>query len=137
MLADIQMASNEFDQGLLTYERASALIDERNLTDRESLMIRGMFALDSGQYAKAEEVFSRFAERFPNDALPLFHKARALECQGNLEACLRLFDMAARKDPSEYFYVNERGMEYLLLGQFAEAQQDCDRAAKMVDSDDT
>jgi serine/threonine protein kinase/tetratricopeptide (TPR) repeat protein len=134
-LADLQLASNEFDKGMLNYARAARLIGERNLTDRESLMIRGMFALDTGQYAKAEQVFSRLALEYPKDGLPLFHEARAVECQGHMEASLRLLDMAARKDPNNYAFVLSRGIRYLTLGHLAEAQQDCDRAARMNASD--
>jgi serine/threonine protein kinase/tetratricopeptide (TPR) repeat protein len=134
-LADFQMASYEFDQGLLTYERAARLIDERNLTDRESLMIRGMFALDTGQNAKAEQVFSRLALEYPRDGLPLFHEARAVECQGRLEASLRLLDMAVKKDPNNYSFVVHRGIRYLMLGRFAEAKRDCDHAGRMNPAD--
>ena len=134
-LADFQMASYEFDKGLLNYERAAQLIDQRNLTDRESLMIRGMFALDTGQNAKAEQVFSRLALEYPKDGLPLFHEARAVECQGRLEASLHLLDMAAKKDPNNYSFVIDRGVRHLMLGHFAEAQRDVDQAAKMNASD--
>jgi tetratricopeptide (TPR) repeat protein len=135
LLADIQMAANQVDEAMLTYERASRLIDERNLTDRESLMIRGQFALDSGQFSKAEEVFSRFAEKFPADPLPLFYKARAVELLGNEEGCLRLHDMAARMAPQNYAFVSGRGIHYLLLGRVAEARADCERAANLNDTD--
>jgi serine/threonine protein kinase/tetratricopeptide (TPR) repeat protein len=136
-LADFQMASYEFDKGLLSYQRAAQLIDERNLTDRESLMIRGMFALDTGQNGKAEQVFSRLAQRYPKDGLPLFHQARAVECQGHPEACLHLLDMAARKDPDNYSFVIDRGFQHVVLGQLPEAERDFNQAAKMNPADST
>ncbi len=136
-LADFQMASYEFDKGLLSYQRAAQLIDERNLTDRESLMIRGMFALDTGQNAKAEQVFSQLALKYPKEGLPLFHEARAVECQGRLEASLHLLDMAARKDPDNYTFVIDRGFQYLVLGRLPEAERDFNQAAKMNPADCT
>ena len=134
-LADIQVASRQYDEGLLNYERAANLIDRRNLTDRESLSIRGMFALDTGQYAKAQQTFARYAEEYPDTGVPLFHEARAVECQGNLEGSLHLLDLAVKKEPANYTYTIDRGIRYLLLGRFAEAQKDCDRAAKKNPSD--
>jgi tetratricopeptide (TPR) repeat protein len=136
-LADFQMASYEFDKGLLSYQKAAQSIDERNLTDRESLMIRGMFALDTGQNDKAGQVFSRLAERYPKDGLPLFHQARAVECQGHPEVCLRLLDMAVKKDPENYSFVIDRGFQYLVVGQLPEAERDFNHAAKMNPADST
>ena len=135
LLADIQMSANQFDDAMLTYQLAARLIDERNLTDRESLMIRGLFALDSGQYAKAEEVFSRFTERFPADPLPVFHKARAVECQGNEAGALRLYDLAVQMAPQNFAFLNNRAIRYLFVGQFEQARADCERSGKIIDTD--
>jgi tetratricopeptide (TPR) repeat protein len=134
-LADIQVSSREYDEGMLNYERAASLIDVRNLTDRESLSIRGMFALDSGQYEKAQQIFARFAEEYPDTGLPFFHEARAVECQGNLEGSLHLLGLALKKDPDNYTYTIDRAIRFLMLGRFAEAQRDCDRAAQKNPSD--
>jgi tetratricopeptide (TPR) repeat protein len=134
-LADIQVSCQEYDEGLRNYERAAALIGGRNLTDRESLSIRGMFALDSGQYAQARDVFARFAEEYPAMGLPLFHEARAVECLGNAAGALHLLDQAVKKEPDNYAFLIDRGIRYIFMGDFTSAQRDCDRAARMNPSD--
>ncbi len=130
-LADIQVASRETDQGLLNYQLAARIMEKRNLSDRESLLIRGLFALDIGQYGEAQTLFSRYASEYPREGLPLFYEARATECQGNLSAALRLLDEAIRKEPESYSFLITRGVRYLILGQLIDAKKDCDRAAKL------
>ena len=100
-LADILMGMNRRDEGLPYYSRAAELIRQRNLTDRESLRIRGLFALDTGQMEEAERVFTRYAIDYPEDGLPLFYKAAAVEGQ-DIDQAVELSREAVAKDTQSY-----------------------------------
>ena len=130
-LADIQVSSRQVDEGLRNYQRAARLIDQRNLTDREALLIRGRFALDTGQYAGAEQVFSRYSLQYPKEALPLFHKARAVENQGHMEAAVGLLGRALELEPGAYYLLVNRALRYVILGRMAEAESDLQQARKI------
>jgi len=135
LLGDIQVASHKIDEGLRNYQRAAQAISKRNLTDREALLLWGLFALDTGQYANAEQVFSRYALQYPNEGLPLFYKARAVENQGNVEAALHLLDLAVEKDPGSYSFRLNRAIRRIILGQLDAAAQDVARCAAIDPGD--
>ncbi|HXM40376.1 MAG TPA: protein kinase [Bryobacteraceae bacterium] len=134
-LADIQTASDQIDEGYANYQRAAAIIDANDLTDRESLLTRGLFAFDTGQYAKAQEVFARYALEYPHDGLPLFHEAACIEHRGNLPAALHLIEQAIELDPTVYSFVMARANYLLSLGRFADAESQCEKAAKLYNND--
>lgn len=130
-LADIQVSSDEIDEGLLNYERAAELLDKANLTDRESLRIRGLFDLDTGQYAKAADIFSMWALQYPRDGLPLFYRAGCIARLGNPAASLQLLDKAIQCEPDRYSFILGRAIHLLVAGRFDEARRDCEAAAKL------
>ncbi len=134
-LADIQMASRESDEALRNYEVAARLIRRRNLTDREALRIAGLFALDTGQFADAERIFSRYSAAYPREGLPLFYQARAVECQGHVEAALRLLEEAERTSPDSYSIVLARAVRLLIVGRYGEAEKRCEAAARLHPGD--
>jgi len=134
-LADIQVASDQVDEGFLNYERAARIIDANNLTDRESLRIRGLFAFDTGQYAKAQQIFARYALAYPDDSLPLFHEASCATRLDDQEAALHLIDQAIAKGPANYVYLIWRAVQLLVLSRFADAEAQCAQAAKLSDRD--
>jgi serine/threonine protein kinase/tetratricopeptide (TPR) repeat protein len=134
-LADIQVASNEIDAGLLNYQKAARILDGADLTDRESLRIRGLFALDTGQYGKAGDVFAMWGLKYPKDALALFYRAGCVNRLGNPAAALQLLDRAIDYDPNRYSFIMGRAIHLLAAGRFEEARRDCDRAAKLDGTD--
>jgi serine/threonine protein kinase/tetratricopeptide (TPR) repeat protein len=134
-LADIQVASDQFDEGYANYQRAARIIDANNLTDRESLRIRGLFAFDTGQYAKAQQIFAGYALAYPDDSLPLFHEASCAEHLGTPEAALHLFEQAVEKDPQNYAFSMGRAIQLLNLGRFDESASWCEKAARLYNRD--
>jgi len=134
-LADIQVQSDRFDEGYANYQRAAGIIDASNLTDRESLDTRAMFALDTGQYAAGARICARYAVEFPKDARPLFLQASCVEHLGDRVAALHLTDQAIERDPKSYPIVMGRAIHLLSLARFSEAQLQCDRAAEIYDLD--
>jgi eukaryotic-like serine/threonine-protein kinase len=134
-LADIQVASGELDEGFQNYQRAVAIIDANNLTDRESLLTRGLFAFDTGQYAKARDVFAQYALEYPNEGLPLFHESSSVEHLGNRAAAVHLMEQAIERDPKSYSFSIDLAIHLLSLGRFADAEEQCRKASKLYDRD--
>jgi tetratricopeptide (TPR) repeat protein len=134
-LADIQVASNQIDEGFINYQRAARIIDANNLTDRESLETRALFALDTGQYASGAQICARFALEYPKDARPLPLQASCVEHLGDGAAALHLIEQAIERDPKAYAFAINRAIYLISLGQFSEAQTQCDKAARLYDRD--
>ena len=134
-LADIQVASDQMDEGYTNYERAVRIINANNLTDRESLRTRGMFAFDTGQYAKAQQVFAGYAAAYPTDALPLFHEASCQDHLGNREAALHMIDQAVALNRTNYAFLMSRAIYLLSLGRVDDAGAQCEQASKLYDHD--
>jgi tetratricopeptide (TPR) repeat protein/tRNA A-37 threonylcarbamoyl transferase component Bud32 len=136
-MADTLTASGRIDEGLLLYQRAADLARKRNLTDRESLRMRALFALDTGQSAACEEAASRWLNEYPEDAVALVHRATALEQLGQVDAALRLLDEAVRRMPDSRAPRMRRAIILLRGGRFADADRDCDALARIPPVDST
>ncbi len=134
-LADIEMASDETEKAMAHYRQAVGIISRRNLTDRESMRIAGLFALDMDRFPQAEEIFSRYALEYPLDGLPLFYKAGAVEAQGRGAEALALYDRAIEREPETYSYRINRAVTLLKSRQVDEADRECARASKFDDFD--
>jgi serine/threonine protein kinase/tetratricopeptide (TPR) repeat protein len=134
-LADILIAQSRPDEGLPYHAVAAQVIRERNLTDRESLTIRGLFALDIGQNAEAEQIFNRYSIEYPDDGLALFYKATAIDLQGRADEALTATQAAIALDPHSYSFLMQRAVYSLNVGRLDEAATLCDRAAKLMPSD--
>ncbi|HXA48954.1 MAG TPA: tetratricopeptide repeat protein [Candidatus Acidoferrum sp.] len=121
-MADLLIASERVDEGLPYYSRAADALGKKNLTDRESLRIRGMFALDTGQNAEAERIFSRYVAEYPDDALPLFYKAVAVIRQDREEEGLELSSMAMKREPGSAPFVMAYAARLAAQGKLDEAE---------------
>lgn len=130
-LADILMANGQSDDAYREWARAVSLLEKRNLTDRESLRTRGVFALDVGLNEAAEEVFSRYVIEYPNDPLPRFYKAASLNRLERTEQALEFYSQTIRMAPDNYAFVMGRAIFHLEGGRLREAEADWDRAARL------
>jgi tetratricopeptide (TPR) repeat protein len=126
-LADILMANCQPDDAYLQYASASRILAARNLTDRESLLGRGLFSLDVGLNREADEIFARYILEYPGDPLPKFYKAGALTALNRPDEAEALLTEAIRLSPSTYSYVMGRSRLYLETGRLDEAQRDWER----------
>ena len=134
-LGDIFTGLGRPDEGLPYYERAEQVLVNRGLTDRESLQIRGMFALDTGRYEEAEHVFSLFMQEFPEDTVPLLHRATALDRLNRPEEAEKLLDTAIAREPKSYILLFRRAHLLLDEGRLEDAERDGDRAAAIANND--
>jgi serine/threonine protein kinase len=134
-LADLTTASGKVDEGMKYHEKAERLLIARNLTDRESLQIRGIFALDTGRYAEADHVFALWSQNFPDDALPRYYRSTVLDRLGRPDEAAPLLETAISRDPSSYVFAYRRAHRALLRGALDEAQSRCSEVARLSDSD--
>ncbi|MGI8743766.1 MAG: tetratricopeptide repeat protein [Bryobacteraceae bacterium] len=133
-MADILLSSGQFDEGFAYWSKAAKSLASRNLTDRESLRIQGQFALDTGQNQSAEQIFSRYIVEYPNDGLPYFYKASAVERLGRNDEALRLLSLSMQRERA-YSFIMGRAVHYLGRGRLSEAERDWKEAAKLRPSD--
>jgi tetratricopeptide (TPR) repeat protein len=130
-MADILTSLGRIDEGLQYYGSAAELVRSKNLTDRESLRIRGIYALDTAQWNTGEEVFSRWIIEYPKDPVPLIYKAVALERLGRIEQSLHVLDMAVALRPGYNSSLSCRALMLLRAGRFDDAARDLAALAKL------
>ncbi|MGA2148074.1 MAG: serine/threonine-protein kinase [Bryobacteraceae bacterium] len=133
-LGDILRAEGQVDEALEFWSRAAGSLGRRNLTDRESLRIRGLFANDIGQAAEAEQVFARYSLEYPADALPLLYRATALDHLGRYEEAERLHTLAMEREPV-YPFLMGRATFYLSRGRLDDAEKDWRRGREINRND--
>jgi tetratricopeptide (TPR) repeat protein len=101
-LGDLLVAVGQEDEGLRYQQMAIGLMDQRDLTDRQSLKIRGMYYQDTGQDEKAENLFSLWAIEYPTEGVPLFYKSKSLMRLGRTAEAFALRSRAARLEPDNF-----------------------------------
>ena len=117
------------------YQTAADLVRRKNLTDRESLRIRGLFLQDTHQDTEAERVFARWALEYPRDPLPLFYRATSLDRLGRIEEALPLGRRAIELDPRRAVFVQANAERLLNAGRIAEAETEARHLAAMDAND--
>ena len=128
---DILTSLNRADEALPYYQSAANLIRSRNLTDRESLRIRGIFLLDTWQNDEAGRVFERWALEYPRDPIPLFYRATVLDRAGRFEEALALGRYAVELDPARAVFVEAQAERLLNMGRATEACAEATRFAAL------
>ena len=124
-LGDHLVALGQTDEGLRYQQAGVELMDQRNLTDRESLRIRGNYYQDTGQDEKADAIFSTWTDRYPGDALPLFFRGFSLLRMGRADEAWALRARAARLAPDNYAVNQGAAMALLEAGRLDEAAAKC------------
>ena len=133
-LGDYLTSLNQADAGLEAHAEAASLVREKNLTDRESLQIRGMFALDTGQYGLADETYKEWRQLYSHDSLPYFYGSMASKRVGRREASEALLREAMRRSPENYAFATEFAYRALETGNLDLAQSRARTAASLEKS---
>jgi serine/threonine-protein kinase len=68
-----------------TYKRAVGALENRHVTRREDLRIRGLYAIETENFGEAEELMHTFTLLYPQDSLAHHYHAFALRSLGRLE----------------------------------------------------
>jgi serine/threonine protein kinase/tetratricopeptide (TPR) repeat protein len=134
-LGDLLVSLHRYDEGLPYYSRAAETVARKNLTDRESLQIRGLFALDSGRLAEADAVFARWCAEYPEDGIGYFYRSTSTDLLDFEEQALDLAQRALDRGPAAYAYLVRRAVLLLDAGRTDEAEALYPRAAALKPSD--
>ncbi|MGA8028652.1 MAG: protein kinase [Bryobacteraceae bacterium] len=122
-LGDFLFSLKRTQEGYAEWEKAIADLKSERLSDRESLRIRGQYALESGDYARAEEVFRVYQLHFPNDNTPWLYETTALRMLGRVEEAIAELKSAEIKDPRDFRIPAHVAMDYIILGQLGDARE--------------
>ena len=134
-LADILMANGQPDDSYRQYASAVGVLTTRNLTDRESLKARGLFALDVGLNGEALDAFQRYALEYPDDPLGRFYQGAALDGVGRPEEAQVQFSAAMALAPENYAISLGRCRHLLEVGDLNGARRDLETASRLATGD--
>jgi eukaryotic-like serine/threonine-protein kinase len=90
--SDLLVSLNRQSEGFEAYRNALGLLNERPVTRPEELYGRGMFALDSGDYATADRHFRTWATEYPHDWRAPFYRMLPLCMNGFPQQAIELLE---------------------------------------------
>lgn len=128
-LADLRMAVGYHDAGFDAYSKAVTQVAQKNLTDPESLRIRGIFAMDREDFHEAADNFASFRAKYPAQPLPYFYGADCARISGETALSIRLLDQAIQLSPGDPVFLVQRALYRLEDGDFAGATRQLQDAA--------
>jgi serine/threonine protein kinase len=128
-LADLRMAVGYYDAGFDAYSKAVTQVGRKNLTDPESLRIRGIFAMDREDFPEAAKIFASFRTKFAAQPLPCFYGADCARISGETALSIRLLDQAIEISPGDPVFLVQRALYRLEDGDFAGAARQLQDAA--------
>ena len=127
-LGDILIASGRTDDGLARWARAAELARVKAPASREMLRIRGVFALDTGDFIEAERAIGLFRATFPEDPLAHFYYGSAAAQLNRPDQALEMMKRAVALQPSNYAYSVGLALTYLFRAEIEPAAQELRRA---------
>jgi eukaryotic-like serine/threonine-protein kinase len=125
-LGDLEVSVGRFSDGFKSYEKALDTEEDTRLTRRERDRLRGLYAMDTGDYAAAEAAFRDYSIYYPNDYLGSFYRGYPLMMLGRTEEALETLRHSLRLDSSRSSPPLQLGLFDAALGNFAEAHQMAD-----------
>ncbi|HBY63170.1 MAG TPA: hypothetical protein DEH78_25390, partial [Solibacterales bacterium] len=93
-VADVRFSRFEWSAGYPAWRRAIELSTKRQLSTREALRIRGLYAEDLGDYEAALSAFQVFAAQYPKDYLAHFYLASSMAHMGRWREAAQEFRLA-------------------------------------------
>lgn len=135
-LGDILVSLRRFEEGYDAYSIALTSENEQRLTRRERDRIKGIFALDTGDFQAAFDAFRDYAVYYPGDYLGSFYQAYPLMMLGRVDEALTALRRAQVEDPFAYSVPAHIARFDLILGRFDEAQIAINRLRQINHADD-
>ena len=122
-LGDVLVSLGKTEEGYRAYRRSLDPELDRRLTRRERDRIRGMFALDSGDYATADAAFRDYTAYYDKDYLGWAYRAYPLKMLGRTDEAIAALRTAISLHPPGGFGPAELASYLLIDGKYAEATQ--------------
>jgi hypothetical protein len=121
-LGDILLSIRNYPDGVRHWQLALDESRRPNLTLREELRIRGLYASELQDYAAAEAAFSQLEASYPHDYLAGFYLADALRWQGRVSEAATKFSALQRGHPYSAALASNYASALLLDGRFGDLQ---------------
>ncbi len=136
MLGDTYDSLGQYNDSYDAYQKALTTLSKRRLDKREELRIRGLAAWEVQDYKASEAAFSTYTALYPNDDVGWFYRAHPLVMLGNPEQAITVLREAARLRPSAARVFGHLAKDNLIVGNFAEAEQNIARLRALGSRDD-
>lgn len=130
-LGDILMGQGQTHMSWSLQRKATALVLQRRLTDRESFRIRGMFLLDSDDVVHAEPIFEQWASAYPRDYLPAFYLSTCRRRMGRLTDAASAIEETLRRAPGNPWAIMLRAQIRMHRRDLAAARRDLDQVREI------
>jgi eukaryotic-like serine/threonine-protein kinase len=119
------------DEGMSFWAKAIAVRGLRQLTPREELRIKGMFANDVGDLRSAIDAFGQYSIIYPDDYLGYFYRAYPLMLIGRTEEAVEMLRKAQTLAPNSYYIADHLARYSMILGDLSTAERYLDIERKL------
>jgi tetratricopeptide (TPR) repeat protein len=120
-MGDLLVSLGRDTEGYRAYDRALDAGGLRRLTRREEDRIRGMRAVDKGDYELAVQAFHDYMTNYPNDSSGWTYPLRALRMLGRDEVAVTYLRRAISIEPNQPFAPYQLALELIASGRQTEA----------------
>ncbi len=134
-LGDVLISLKRDREGYAEWRKAIALLDERQITSRESLRIRSQYFEDMGDLPEAEKALRSYVLHYPNDYHAVFFLGSVLHDLGRTEEAVPRLTQAMALRPDSLVPVTHLATAYLELGRFDAAEETIDRLSRLQHDD--
>ena len=121
-LGDVLISLHRDKDGYGAWQRAIALAEQRQLTSRETLRIRGQYFDDTGSLLEAEKAYRSYTVHYPNDFLAAFLLGSVLAELDRVAEAVPWLERAVALRPSNAAAPVQLALAYLDLGRPVDAR---------------
>jgi tetratricopeptide (TPR) repeat protein/tRNA A-37 threonylcarbamoyl transferase component Bud32 len=118
---DVLMSLQEYDNGLQQWRKAIGMLQERSVTRREEVYVRGMYAYDTGDLPAAQRNFEAWALEFPQDWRGFFYQTIPLLLDGHAADAVRNLQRVVTLNPQYNRTWAQLANCYIALGDWRQA----------------
>jgi serine/threonine protein kinase/tetratricopeptide (TPR) repeat protein len=126
-LGDLSNSIERDGDAFRFWRKALDAMQQRPLTKREELRIKGLYADDTADYATSRQVFQEWEVLYPKDYLPSFYLAGALSGAGRYQEAVDKLNEAERKQPGAWYIAARRMHCNFAMGRFDRLSPDLKR----------
>lgn len=130
-LGDLSNYVENDRDGFGYWKKALSAMQQRPLTKREELRIKGLYAADTGDHTTARDAFHQWEVLYAGDYLPTFYLAGSLISEGRYDEAIQKLNEAERKQPTSWYVVARRARCNLARGRYDEVNADVARLQRM------
>jgi tetratricopeptide (TPR) repeat protein len=122
-LGDILVAMQQTEEGIEAYTQALSTGSERRLSRRERDRIKGMYAIDTGDFQAADLALRDSITFYEDDPLSWAYRVYPLKMLGHPEDAILSLRKVLELSPHSEFGLGELANTFMLMGKYQEASQ--------------